>query len=123
MLELEPTEDILAAVAAAAAAGRPHQAVSGRFAAETGSLGRAADKLVRKASDLLIANDVAEEGSGSRRRHEPCLDPVGGRRRGGPADLIEARRRRGDPGSGRRRALDARDHAAQTGPVTQEIRS
>jgi phosphopantothenoylcysteine decarboxylase/phosphopantothenate--cysteine ligase len=34
------------------------------FAAETGSLERAADKLVRKGVDLLVANDVAEPGSG-----------------------------------------------------------
>jgi phosphopantothenoylcysteine decarboxylase / phosphopantothenate---cysteine ligase len=34
------------------------------FAAETGSLDRAADKLARKGVDLLVANDVAEPGSG-----------------------------------------------------------
>jgi phosphopantothenoylcysteine decarboxylase/phosphopantothenate--cysteine ligase len=34
------------------------------FAAETGSLARAAAKLARKGVDLLVANDVAEEGSG-----------------------------------------------------------
>jgi phosphopantothenoylcysteine decarboxylase/phosphopantothenate--cysteine ligase len=34
------------------------------FAAETGSLARAAEKLARKRVDLLVANDVAEEGSG-----------------------------------------------------------
>ena len=34
------------------------------FAAETGSLDRAADKLQRKGVDLLVANDVAEAGSG-----------------------------------------------------------
>ena len=34
------------------------------FAAETGSLDRAADKLQRKGLDLLVANDVAEAGSG-----------------------------------------------------------
>ncbi len=34
------------------------------FAAETGSLGRAAEKLARKRVDLIVANDVAEEGSG-----------------------------------------------------------
>ena len=34
------------------------------FAAETGSLDRAADKLRRKGIDLLVANDVAEPGSG-----------------------------------------------------------
>jgi phosphopantothenoylcysteine decarboxylase/phosphopantothenate--cysteine ligase len=34
------------------------------FAAETGSLDGAADKLRRKGVDLLVANDVAEAGSG-----------------------------------------------------------
>jgi phosphopantothenoylcysteine decarboxylase/phosphopantothenate--cysteine ligase len=34
------------------------------FAAETGSLDRAAEKLQRKGVDLLVANDVAEAGSG-----------------------------------------------------------
>jgi phosphopantothenoylcysteine decarboxylase/phosphopantothenate--cysteine ligase len=34
------------------------------FAAETGSLERAADKLRRKGVDLLVANDVSEPGSG-----------------------------------------------------------
>ena len=34
------------------------------FAAETGSLARARDKATRKGVDLLVANDVAEEGSG-----------------------------------------------------------
>ena len=34
------------------------------FAAETGSLERAREKAERKGVDLLVANDVAEEGSG-----------------------------------------------------------
>jgi phosphopantothenoylcysteine decarboxylase/phosphopantothenate--cysteine ligase len=34
------------------------------FAAETGSLDRAAEKLARKGVDFLVANDVTEEGSG-----------------------------------------------------------
>jgi phosphopantothenoylcysteine decarboxylase/phosphopantothenate--cysteine ligase len=34
------------------------------FAAETGSLERAPDKLRRKGADLLVANDVSEPGSG-----------------------------------------------------------
>jgi len=34
------------------------------FAAETGSLERAPEKLRRKGVDLLVANDVAEAGSG-----------------------------------------------------------
>ncbi len=34
------------------------------FAAETGSLDRAPEKAARKGVDLLVANDVAEPGSG-----------------------------------------------------------
>ncbi|HEV7809905.1 MAG TPA: bifunctional phosphopantothenoylcysteine decarboxylase/phosphopantothenate--cysteine ligase CoaBC [Candidatus Limnocylindrales bacterium] len=64
-IELEPTEDILAGVgsdlAGAPSGSRP---VLVGFAAETGSLDRAAAKLVRKGVDLLVANDVAEPGSG-----------------------------------------------------------
>ncbi len=73
-LELEPTPDILAEVARIAhgldtegAATRrplePRPLLVG-FAAETGSIERAADKLRRKGLDLLVANDVAAEGSG-----------------------------------------------------------
>jgi phosphopantothenoylcysteine decarboxylase/phosphopantothenate--cysteine ligase len=73
-LELEPTPDILAEVARIAhgldAEGaatrqplRPRPVLVG-FAAETGSLERAPDKLRRKGVDLLVANDVAEAGSG-----------------------------------------------------------
>jgi phosphopantothenoylcysteine decarboxylase / phosphopantothenate---cysteine ligase len=86
-LELEPTPDILAEVSrlvrgldpgggpgATGGAGGPDGAPMGSpngprpllvgFAAETGSLDRAADKLRRKGLDLLVANDVAEAGSG-----------------------------------------------------------
>jgi phosphopantothenoylcysteine decarboxylase / phosphopantothenate---cysteine ligase len=73
-LELEPTSDLLAEAARIAggldptgastrAALAPRPVLVG-FAAETGSLGRAADKLRRKGVDLLVANDVAEPGSG-----------------------------------------------------------
>jgi phosphopantothenoylcysteine decarboxylase/phosphopantothenate--cysteine ligase len=65
-LELEPTEDYLAgasAVVRASGAREPRPLLVG-FAAETGSLERAADKLRRKGLDLLVANDVAEAGSG-----------------------------------------------------------
>lgn len=65
-LELEPTEDILASVGAQIAARpatEPRPVLVG-FAAETGSLDRAPDKLRRKGVDLLVANDVAEAGSG-----------------------------------------------------------
>jgi phosphopantothenoylcysteine decarboxylase/phosphopantothenate--cysteine ligase len=86
-LELEPTPDVLAEVAAlaraaadrAAGAGIPGGATTAAdladaaralrpvlvgFAAETGSLDRAPAKLRRKGVDLLVANDVAEPGSG-----------------------------------------------------------
>lgn len=73
-LELEPTPDLLAEVGRIAhgldTAGqetreplRPLPVIVG-FAAETGSLDRATDKLRRKGADLLVANDVAEAGSG-----------------------------------------------------------
>jgi phosphopantothenoylcysteine decarboxylase/phosphopantothenate--cysteine ligase len=76
-LDLEPTPDVLAEIAARvreAGDGGPGGESSGHaagarailvgFAAETGSLDRAADKLQRKGVDLLVANDVAEAGSG-----------------------------------------------------------
>ena len=73
-LQLEPTPDVLAQIArivrgtdsnaeATAQAVAPRPYLVG-FAAETGSLDRARDKLARKGVDLLVANDVAEAGSG-----------------------------------------------------------
>ena len=62
-IELEPTEDILAEVGQRAAEVTPRPILVG-FAAETGSLDGAPDKLRRKGADLLVANDVAEPGSG-----------------------------------------------------------
>jgi phosphopantothenoylcysteine decarboxylase/phosphopantothenate--cysteine ligase len=62
-LDLEPTEDILAEVGARARGLHPRPVIVG-FAAETGSLDRAPEKLRRKGADLLVANDVAEPGSG-----------------------------------------------------------
>jgi phosphopantothenoylcysteine decarboxylase/phosphopantothenate--cysteine ligase len=67
-LDLESTPDLLAEVASRvrdsiAATGRPRPILVG-FAAETGSLDRAASKLKAKGVDLLVANDVAEPGSG-----------------------------------------------------------
>jgi len=64
-IELEPTSDILAEAAsvARASAGDRRPFIVG-FAAETGSLERAREKAERKGVDLLVANDVAEEGSG-----------------------------------------------------------
>ena len=66
-LHLEPTSDILAEAAALARergdgpAGRP---VIVGFAAETGSLAGVPEKAARKGVDLMVANDVAEAGSG-----------------------------------------------------------
>jgi phosphopantothenoylcysteine decarboxylase/phosphopantothenate--cysteine ligase len=62
-LELEPTEDILAEVGVLARELAQRPVIVG-FAAETGSLDRAPDKLRRKGADLLVANDVSEPGSG-----------------------------------------------------------
>jgi len=62
-LELEPTADILAE-AAALARTRENRPLLVGFAAETGSLDRAQEKAVRKGVDVLVANDVAESGSG-----------------------------------------------------------
>jgi phosphopantothenoylcysteine decarboxylase/phosphopantothenate--cysteine ligase len=73
-VELESTPDLLAEVSRIAngldAEGartreplEPKPVLVG-FAAETGSLDRAADKLTRKGLDFLVANDVSEPGSG-----------------------------------------------------------
>jgi phosphopantothenoylcysteine decarboxylase/phosphopantothenate--cysteine ligase len=62
-LELEPTDDILAE-AVRVARERPRPPLIVGFAAETGSLERAREKATRKGVDLLVANDVAEDGSG-----------------------------------------------------------
>jgi phosphopantothenoylcysteine decarboxylase/phosphopantothenate--cysteine ligase len=70
VLELEPTEDILAEASATAharaeAAGDPGaRPVLVGFAAETGSLERTPEKAARKRVDVLVANDVSEAGSG-----------------------------------------------------------
>ena len=65
-LELEPTTDILAEAAALARRnpGEGERPLIIGFAAETGSLDRAPEKAARKGVDLLVANDVAEAGSG-----------------------------------------------------------
>ncbi|HUP82882.1 MAG TPA: bifunctional phosphopantothenoylcysteine decarboxylase/phosphopantothenate--cysteine ligase CoaBC [Candidatus Limnocylindria bacterium] len=63
-LELEPTSDILAEAVKTARANPGRQPVIVGFAAETGSLERAAGKAAKKGVDLMVANDVSEEGSG-----------------------------------------------------------
>ena len=119
-LELEPTEDVLAAVAslvpAAGARGRP---VLVGFAAETGSLDRAPEKLRRKGVDLLVANDVSEPGSGfGSETNRVTILSAGGT----PEELpLLPKREVADRLLDRvARALDDRDAARQTDPVTQE---
>jgi phosphopantothenoylcysteine decarboxylase/phosphopantothenate--cysteine ligase len=90
-LELQATPDLLAEVAriargldATGAATRnpvvPAPLLVG-FAAETGSLERAAAKLAAKRVDLLVANDVSEAGSGfgTDTNRVVILDAAGGR--------------------------------------------
>ena len=128
-LELIPTPDLLAEVAASAAAasaeGLRRAPVLVGFAAETGNLDRAPGKLQAKGVDLLVANDVSEPGSGfgTDTNRVTILD------RSGAVDQLPllSKREVADRILDRvARALDARDAAAQTGasePVrTQEGR-
>ena len=115
-VELTPTPDLLAEVAAssAAAAGDGSRSpVLVGFAAETGSLDRAAAKLQAKGVDLLVANDVSEPGSGfgTETNRVSILDRGGARE-----DLpLLPKREVADRILDRvARALDARDAAAQT---------
>ena len=121
-LELEPTEDILAGAAAAVRApgARSPRPILVGFAAETGSLDRAADKLRRKGVDLLVANDVSEAGSGfgtdTNRVTILAAD--------GPEQALPmlSKREAADRILDRvAAALDERDSAAQTEPMPQEI--
>ncbi len=122
-LDLEPTEDVLATIAslvpAAGTRGRP---VLVGFAAETGSLERAPDKLRRKGIDLLVANDVSEPGSGfgTDTNRVTILSA-----RGEPEELpLLPKREVADRLLDRvARALDERDAARQTDHVTQETRA
>jgi phosphopantothenoylcysteine decarboxylase/phosphopantothenate--cysteine ligase len=124
-LQLEATPDVLAQVArlvhgtdrTGEIAYRPvmPRPVLVGFAAETGSLERAADKLRRKRVDLLVANDVSEPGSGfgTDTNRVTILDADGGR-----DDLpLLSKRDVADRILDRIvAALDARDVAAQTSP-------
>jgi phosphopantothenoylcysteine decarboxylase/phosphopantothenate--cysteine ligase len=123
-LELTPTPDLLAEVAAAAAeaerAGLPRPVLVG-FAAETGSLARAPEKLRAKGVDLLVANDVSEAGSGfgTDTNRVTILD------RGGAVEELPllTKREVADRILDRvARALDARDAAAQTADARSEDR-
>jgi phosphopantothenoylcysteine decarboxylase/phosphopantothenate--cysteine ligase len=121
-IELEPTEDILAGAAAtvrAPGAREPRPILVG-FAAETGSLERAADKLRRKGVDFLVANDISEPGSGfGTDTNRVTIFAADGTEQAFPvlakravADLILDRVAR---------ALDERHNAGQTEPMRQEI--
>jgi phosphopantothenoylcysteine decarboxylase/phosphopantothenate--cysteine ligase len=67
-IELDATPDLLAETAERVGAGvrasGAHRPILVGFAAETGSFARVAEKLRNKGVDLLVANDVAEPGSG-----------------------------------------------------------
>jgi phosphopantothenoylcysteine decarboxylase/phosphopantothenate--cysteine ligase len=116
-LELSPTPDLLAAAVAVAEA-RAATAPASRpvlvgFAAETGNLDRATEKLRSKGVDLLVANDVSEAGSGfgTDTNRVTILD-----RAGGVDELpLMGKREVADRILDRvAAALDARDAAAQT---------
>ena len=130
-LELEATPDLLAEIGRIARGLdsdgattreplRPVPVLVG-FAAETGSLERAAEKLQRKRLDLLVANDVAEPGSGfgTDTNRVSILSADGSRE-----DLpLQSKRAVADRLLDRvARALDERDVAAQTGATTEPTR-
>ncbi len=131
VLELEPTPDLLAEVAriargedsTGAATRRPLEPrpVLVGFAAETGSLERAADKLRRKGVDLLVANDVAEAGSGfGTDTNRVTILAADGSREELP--LIAKRDVAHHILDRVGRALDDRDAAAQTGSRSEPVR-
>ena len=122
-LELEATPDILGQIARIARGTdregettydpmTPRPFLVG-FAAETGSLDRAADKLRRKSLDLLVANDVSEPGSGfgTDTNRVTILDADGGRTE---LPLMSKRAVADEILDRVARALDDRDAAAQT---------
>ncbi len=123
-LELEATPDILGQLARIARGtdregDQSYEPMSPRpflvgFAAETGSLERAGEKLRRKGVDLIVANDVAEAGSGfgTETNRVTILDADGGR---DELPLLSKREVADRLLDRVVRALDERDHAAQTG--------
>ena len=123
-LELEPTPDLLAEVSRIVRGTDSEGAPSRRpleprpvlvgFAAETGSLQRAEDKLRRKGVDLLVANDVSEAGSGfgTDTNRVTILTADGGREE---LPLLSKREVADQLLDRVARALDDRDTAAQTG--------
>ena len=127
-LELSPTPDLLAEIAAmgdgpgARPGARPGVAapILVGFAAETGGLERAPEKLRAKGIDLLIANDVSEAGSGfgTDTNRVTILD------RAGSVDELPLMTKRevADRILDRvARALDARDAAAQTAEMHPDM--
>jgi phosphopantothenoylcysteine decarboxylase/phosphopantothenate--cysteine ligase len=130
-LELVPTPDLLAEVARlvrdthpADDAGRPSPSsppVLVGFAAETGSLDRAAAKLSAKRVDLLVANDVSEAGSGfgTDTNRVVILDAAGGREELPLLSKREVADRLLDRVA---MALDERDAAGQTGRMQEAQR-
>ena len=122
-LELEPTEDILAGASAAVrapGARRPRPILVG-FAAETGSLDRAADKLRRKGVDFLVANDVAEPGSGFGTDTNRVDDPRGGRPASRRCRCSRSGRSRTGSSTGSRPRWTIATPSTQTEPMPQEI--
>jgi phosphopantothenoylcysteine decarboxylase/phosphopantothenate--cysteine ligase len=119
-LDLEPTEDILAEVGARARGLAPRPVIVG-FAAETGSLERAPEKLRRKGADLLVANDVSEPGSGfGTDTNRVVILAADGSRDDLPLlTKREVAERLLDRVVG---VLDARDTAAHTGPEQETTR-
>ena len=91
------------------------------FAAETGSLERAAEKLQRKRVDLLVANDVAEAGSGfGTETNRVSILAADGSREDLP---LQSKRAVAERLLDRvALALDERDVAAQTDATTQQTR-
>ena len=130
-LELEPTPDLLAEIgritrgedSAGEGTRRPLEPrpVLVGFAAETGSLDRAADKLRRKGVDLLVANDVAAPGSGfGTDTNRVTLLSADGTTEELP--LLSKRDIAHHILDRVGRALDDRDAAAQTGSRTEPVR-
>jgi phosphopantothenoylcysteine decarboxylase/phosphopantothenate--cysteine ligase len=130
-LHLETTPDILAELARIARGADSDGVVTREplsprpilvgFAAETGSLERAGEKLRRKGVDLLVANDVAEPGSGfgTETNRVSILAADGSR-----DDLpLQSKRAVADALLDRvAAALDARDASAHTGTTPEPER-
>jgi phosphopantothenoylcysteine decarboxylase/phosphopantothenate--cysteine ligase len=130
-LDLEATPDLLAEIARIAQGLDSEGAVTRDplqprpilvgFAAETGSLDRTAEKLRRKRVDLIVANDVAEAGSGfgTDTNRVSILAADGAR-----SDLpLQSKRAVADAVLDRVAvALDERDRAAQTDATSEPAR-